>query len=153
MIVFELACQALGHRFEGWFASSAAFAEQRAAGLVVCPDCGSPAVDKAVMAPAIARKGNQVAARGKPPRADVAGSSAEAARMMRALAAAQADALKSSRWVGDRFVEDARAMHYGERAAETIHGRATRHEAKALHEEGITIAPLICPVVPPSEAN
>ena len=170
MIVFDLACDE-GHRFEGWFGSSADFERQREAGLIACPQCGSGAVDKAVMAPAVARKGNQlpVPARAGARAGTGAGSRPgagdepvqmsnaplppRAVEMMRRLAAMQTRALESSRWVGETFAEDARAMHYGERTTEAIHGEATLGEAEALLEEGIAIAPLPFPVVPPGEAN
>ena len=77
----------------------------------------------------------------------------EAVEMMKKLATFQSDTLKDSRWVGDKFADDARAMHYGERDAETIHGQTTLEEAKGLLDEGIEIAPLPFPVVPPEEAN
>jgi hypothetical protein len=153
MIVFDLSCDA-GHRFEGWFGSSADFAGQQARGLVSCPQCGSAEVDKAPMAPAVPRKGNQqvasqpekqVMARGPMP--------PEVAEALSKLAEAQANALKNSKWVGDGFAELTRAMHYGERDAETIHGQATREEAVELFEEGIPIAPLPFPVAPPEDLN
>ncbi|WP_225206675.1 DUF1178 family protein [Novosphingobium huizhouense] len=164
MIVFDLECQGTGHRFEGWFGSSEDFADQQARGLVTCPVCGSADVAKAVMAPRLARKGNQLPApapRSAP--APAAGASKpqpmahamppEAVAMMKAIAAMQAEALKTSTWVGDRFAEDARAMHYGEKDAAPIHGQATVDEARELFEEGVEIAPLLVPVVPPGEAN
>jgi hypothetical protein len=77
----------------------------------------------------------------------------EAARMMHALATMQAAALQDSRWVGDRFAEESRAMHYGERDAETIHGEATLDQARALCEEGIAVAPLPFPIAPPDKVN
>ena len=46
MIVFDLRCAPQGHVFEAWFASSAAYADQRAGGLVACPLCGSAEVAK-----------------------------------------------------------------------------------------------------------
>ena len=150
MIVFDLSCDA-GHRFEGWFGSSGDYADQRERGLVACPQCGSAAVDKAPMAPAVPRKGN----RQSPAKEQVAGGKLppEAAEMLMKLAEVQAKALESSTWVGDAFAERSRAMHYGERDAEPIHGQATRDEAKELLEEGITVAPLLFPVVPPEERN
>lgn len=150
MIVFDLSCDA-GHRFEGWFGSSGDYAGQRERGLVACPQCGSAAVDKAPMAPAVPRKGN----RQSPAKEPVAGGKLppEAAEMLMKLAEVQAKALESSTWVGDAFAERSRAMHYGEREAEPIHGQATRDEAKELLEEGITVAPLLFPVVPPEERN
>ena len=69
------------------------------------------------------------------------------------IAKLQAEALKKSRWVGADFAEEARAIHYGEREAETIHGQATLEEAKELLEEGIAVMPLPLPVVPPDQAN
>jgi hypothetical protein len=73
--------------------------------------------------------------------------------MIQALAKMQAEALKSSRFVGDKFADNARAMHYGERDTESIHGQATLAEAKELLEEGIGVMPLPLPVVPPEQAN
>ena len=72
---------------------------------------------------------------------------------MRALADAQAKALKSSTWVGDTFAETSRAMHYGEREHATIHGQATAEEARALVDEGIKVAPLPFPVAAPTRST
>lgn len=73
--------------------------------------------------------------------------------VMTKLAALQAEALSKSTWVGDGFAEQSRAMHYGEREVETIHGQATAEDAKALLEEGIAVMPLPFPVAPPDELN
>src|SRR5690606_29426758 len=118
MIVFDLCCDA-GHRFEGWFGSSEEYAGQQSRGLVACPACGSAAVEKAPMAPSVPRKGNslpstavvpmpskQPMARGPMP--------PEVAEALGKLAEAQARALQDSKWVGDAFAEQTRAMHYGE---------------------------------------
>jgi hypothetical protein len=170
MIVFDLECQNGGHKFEGWFGSSDDFARQQDRGLVTCPHCGSDQVGKALMAPRIARKGNQLPELAQPqkarrmsPPADVATPAnppvasaplpPQALALMHKLATMQAEALKSSRFVGSNFAEDARAMHYGEREAETIHGQATPKQAIELLEEGIAVAPLPFPVVPPEQAN
>ena len=139
MIVFDLRC-AYGHVFEAWFGSSDAYEEQRAGGRLACPICGDAAVDKAVMAPAVGRKGNAVSP-------DVAKAA------MSALAAAQAKALERSEWVGAGFARRARAMHAGEETLATIHGQASPAEAKALVEEGVPIAPLPLPIVPPDRIN
>ena len=153
MIVFDLCCAPHDHRFEGWFASSDDFASQQARGLVCCPQCGSARIDKAPMAPAVSRKGNQrseptattpVMGGALPPQVQAA---------MAKLAAMQAEALTKSTWVGDTFAEQSRAMHYGERKQETIHGQATLDDATALLEEGIVVMPLPFPVTPPDELN
>ena len=162
MIVFDLECLGGAHRFEGWFGSSDQFTSQQARGLVTCPVCGSDDVQKAVMAPNIARKGNQASLiptiTPQSDRAPVITNAApplppEAAAFFRAMAAAQAEALKTSRWVGDKFADTARAIHYGERENEQVHGQATPREAQELAEEGVTIAPVLFPLVPPGEAN
>ena len=153
MIVFDLLCDD-GHRFEAWFRSSTAFADQLERRLVACPICSSVQVVKAPMAPAVAPKGNAA----RPDRADAKQALANAipaplAAAMRAVAEAQASALKNSTWVGDRFAEKSRAMHYGEVEQATIHGEATRDEARALAEEGIAVTPLLVPVAPPESLN
>lgn len=162
MIVFDLECSGGAHRFEGWFGSSDDFASQQSRGLVTCPVCGSGDVQKAVMAPNIARKGNQAVAlpvsQPENDPAPVVTNAApplppEAAALFRAMAAAQAEALKTSRWVGDKFADTARAIHYGERESEQVHGQATPKEAQELAEEGVAIAPVLFPLVPPGEAN
>lgn len=150
MIVFDLSCDA-GHRFEGWFGSSGDYAKQCELGLVACPQCGSGTVDKAPMAPAVPRKGNRQVEAKQP----VAGGALppEAVAMLQRLAEVQAEALKASTWVGDAFAEQSRAIHYGERTGETIHGQASPDEAKALIEEGITVMPLLFPVAAPEKLN
>jgi hypothetical protein len=150
MIVFDLCCDD-GHRFEGWFGSSDDYAGQRRRGLVVCPQCGSGAVDKAPMAPAVPKKGNQKAEAKRP----VAGGAMppEAVAALQKLAEMQTQALRSSTWVGDAFVEQSRAIHYGEREPEAIHGQASADEARELIEEGVTIAPLLFPIAAPDELN
>ena len=140
MIVFDLSCRAGGHVFEAWFGSNEDYEEQRGRGLVECPMCGSGDVGKAPMAPALARSASHEAA--PDPKAVIA-----------ALAAMQQQALSGSTWVGDRFAEEARAIHLGERDEAKIHGRATLADARSLAEEGIPVAPLPLPIMPPDEAN
>jgi hypothetical protein len=133
MIVFDLQCGEGCETFEAWFRSSADYDQQRLAGLVQCPMCQSSSVAKAPMAPRVPRKGS-----GSP---------------LAKLAALQSELLKNSRWVGDEFVDKARAMHSGEIAPEQVHGNATPEQAKALVEEGLPVAPLPLPVTPPSQVN
>lgn len=145
MIVFDLKC-GQAHVFEAWFGSSADYADQRERGLLSCPICGDAAIDKAVMAPNVAAKGNRapVAAPDTPP---------DPKALIAALAAAQARALEGSQWVGTAFADKARAMHLGEETAAPIHGQTSVAEAKALIDEGVPIAPLPLPVIPPDQRN
>jgi len=155
MIVFDLSCTS-GHVFEAWFGSSDDYESQQARGLVACPMCGTKDVAKAVMAPNVGPKGNQlasaptgsVALRGGTPPAP-----AEMKAMLAALAKAQAELLSQSEHVGRRFADEARAMHLGETPERAIHGQATAEEARALVEDGVPVAPLPLPIVPPDVAN
>jgi hypothetical protein len=153
MIVYDLSCDH-GHRFEGWFGSSADYAEQKAKGLLACPECGSDAVDKAPMAPAVPAKGNAAPQSRKDAAQMATGEMPPAVKAaLETLAKAQAKALETSTWVGDKFAEKAREMHYGEADETPIHGRATRDEAEDMLAEGIAVAPLLVPVAPPDELN
>jgi hypothetical protein len=133
MIVFDLHCRDGGEVFEAWFRSGADYDEQRAAGMVQCPICQSANVGKAPMAPRVPRK--------------------NADHPIARLAVMQSGLLKNSRWVGDEFTETARAMHSGEMETAQVHGSATLEQAKSLVDDGIPVAPLPLPVVPPTQVN
>jgi hypothetical protein len=166
MIVFDLSCPD-GHHFEGWFGSSQDYESQFARGLLCCPQCGSSTIGKAPMAPAVPKKGNQRVVKNKPAEFTRAatGSSAvgralasgkpppEFLKAMETLASMQTEALKNSEWVGDKFADESRAIHYGEKAAKPIHGQATISQAKQLEEEGIAVSPLPFPIAPPDDIN
>ena len=133
MIVFDLQCLDGGETFEAWFRSSSDYEEQQAGGLVLCPVCRSANVTKAPMAPRVPRKASD--------------------SPLRQLAEIQAELLKGSRWVGDEFADTARAMHSGDIEPAQVHGNATLAQAKSLAEEGVPVAPLPLPVVPPNQLN
>lgn len=138
MIRYTLVCDR-GHEFEGWFRSSADFDDQSRRGLLACA-CGSHQVEKGLMAPSVAATPEPEPAMPvlKPNPKDVA--MREMLKQMRAAVMAKTED------VGDRFPEEARKIHYEENGERAIRGRATPDEAKALIEEGITVAPL--PVLP-----
>jgi hypothetical protein len=153
MIVFDLACPA-GHVFEAWFGTSADYEDQRERGLVSCPICGRSDVEKAVMAPNVGAKSNQLApAKPMPMRAGGPPPPAEMKAMLAALAKVQAKMLAGSQDVGRRFADEARAIADGEADDRPIHGQATLDEAKALVEEGLPVMPLPLPIIPPEIAN
>ncbi|WP_033923094.1 DUF1178 family protein [Sphingomonas sp. 37zxx] len=151
MIVFDLRCPA-NHVFEAWFGNSAAYADQRERGLIACPVCGDTAIEKALMAPNIAAKGNRAVEAAPKPIGDAPTPEGIKAAIA-TIAAAQAKLLEKSAWVGRSFPDRARAMHLGEEAAAPIHGQATPAEARALVDEGVAIAPLPLPVVPPTSRH
>jgi hypothetical protein len=135
VIVFDLRCGDSGDVFEGWFESNAHFEAQKARSLVQCPICQSTRVEKAPMAPHVPAR-----------------SSAEASSLAK-LAAMQARMLENSEWVGDRFADEARAIHQGEADVRAVHGNVTAEEAKTLIDDGIPVAPLLLPVLPPNQVN
>jgi hypothetical protein len=149
VIVFDLRCGD-GHVFEAWFGSSDAWETQRAAGLVACPICGNGEVAKALMAPNIGAKGNRAAA---PSLSSEVPPPEVIKAAMEMIASAQAKMLEKSEWVGTAFADKARAMHLGETPVAQIHGQATAEEAQELVEEGVPVAPLLVPVVPPERCN
>lgn len=152
MIVFDLKCGD-GHVFEAWFGSSAAWEEQRAAGLVACPICGNGEVAKAVMAPNVGAKGNSRTAGPLPAPSGEAPPPEVVKAAMEMIASAQAKMLETSQWVGTAFTDKARAMHLGEEPVTQIHGQATPEQVQELVEEGVPVAPLLVPVVPPERRN
>lgn len=165
MIRFTLACDS-GHEFETWFPSNAAYDEQSARGLVTCPFCDSARVAKAPMAPAVARTdrdrpeapapqrhapAGSVPARPSPPSPVPASPAeipspmiaAEPERQLRALLRAmRKQVVASAEHVGDRFADEARAIHYGDAEDRAIYGEASPQDARALLDEGIDVMPL-----------
>lgn len=148
MKVFNLKC-VHGHAFEGWFKSHLAFEEQQAQGLLTCPFCDSNDIEKTLSAPRLnlSSAGEPVDAE-LPTMADAAASRGQAAVMTSppggapALAAALKmvrDMLAQSEDVGDRFAEEARAMHANELPARPIHGQTSLETAQELAEEGIPV--------------
>lgn len=149
MIVFDLRCLPNGHVFEAWFGSSDDYVSQQERGLLQCPLCGSEALEKAVMAPRVAPKGNR-SEQATPIALSDAG---EAKAMLAAMAAAQQRLISQSEYVGERFSEEARAIHLGEAEARSIYGKATAAQAEGLVEEGIGVTPLPFPVCEPGREN
>ncbi|QFR33157.1 DUF1178 family protein [Ancylobacter sp. TS-1] len=155
MILYRLAC-AREHAFESWFRDSAAYDGQRAAGLVTCPVCGSPDVDKALMAPALGRGARRqetepAAAEAAPvpaaPASRPVALMSEKEQQLRAMIrAVRAHVEANSDYVGEDFATLARRMHEGEEEARAIHGEANADEVRALIEDEIEILPL--PVLP-----
>ncbi len=152
MIRYRLKCERR-HEFEAWFPSSAAYDRQAKRGQIDCPKCGSSKVEKAIMAPRH-RQGRQAQAGREGARAGTGASAAmsethrvaahgDLAAAMRKL---RAEIEAKSEYVGPRFSEEARKIHYEEVPARGIHGEATSEEARALIEEGIEFFPL--PVLP-----
>lgn len=157
LIVFDLCCAAGDHRFEAWFASSDSFADQQARGLIACPICGDSDVRKAVMAPRVGAKSNQLPAAAPAKLAGTPAANEPSPELVRKviaeIAAKQAEMLPQSRWVGRDFADAARAMHEGRVAEDLIHGQASPEEAQGLRDDGIAAMPLLVPIAPPDAVN
>ena len=171
MIHYDLQCAA-GHGFDGWFKDSAGFDLQARSGLVECPVCGSTAVAKQLMAPALAKKGRSRVAEVAPPALGKASGTAPAspqssgppgqaatgpvpAQLVAMLQRMRAELEKNCDYVGPDFAKEARRLHREAEAGEPsvprgIYGEASDAEAEALHEEGIEVARI--PWVPPADA-
>ena len=160
MIVFELKCRN-GHQFEAWFNNASNFERLRKGGHVACAVCGSTRVDKALAAPRISTSKKRGTAAvnaqpeaagatppkqpGKPRDGALAGpgryandpAAAKAADLMKQLNELRGQIEKTCDYVGKRFPEEARKMHYGEAPKRSIYGEASDGEAKALSDEGV----------------
>ena len=173
MIRYALNCDQ-GHNFESWFANSATYDKQAKRGLVTCPVCGSAKVEKAIMSPNLApnlavnlaaKLGDSATADPRPPtpptpppplqpapmppippKTPVAMMSAAERELRHKLKELRDHVTKNAHYVGPRFPEEARKIHYGEAEHRSIYGEASPEEAKQLHEEGIEFHPL--PILP-----
>jgi hypothetical protein len=169
MIRYTLACDQ-GHNFESWFQNSAAYDKQAKRSLVSCPVCGSAKVEKAMMAPSLARNDDSVVPEPPPPpvpapaaatpppkaqtntpanvqaKAQVAMMSPVERELRQKLKELRDHITKNANYVGSRFPEEARKIHYGETEHRSIYGEASADEAEELQEEGIEFHPL--PILP-----
>lgn len=137
MIRFSLACQN-EHSFDGWFRNSDDFEKQKKRGLIACPNCGSTGVGKALMAPSVStgRKREKIAL----------AMNAEQKKALVQLKALSEKLRENADYVGDKFAEEARKIHFGETDPRGIYGEATPEEAKGLVEDGVEFMPI--PVFP-----
>jgi hypothetical protein len=174
MKVLDLHC-GLGHSFEGWFGSQNDYDAQRERGLVTCPVCNNSEITKKLSAPRLnlghgtapnsePRPGAEPAgagsAAGGPQSRPVDATSTAAFTAAPALPDLPTDTLQqmqaammrmvrhvmaNTEDVGSQFAEEARKIHYGERAERNIRGQATREETEALIDEGIDVIALPVP--------
>lgn len=165
MIRYALQCSE-GHAFDSWFRSSDDYDRLAKKGGVSCPQCGSLKVEKSLMAPAVSaktRKGKTAepalpvpqepssvpapAPQAAPPPAkadnvSLASLSPQAKALREAVRELRRKVEETSDYVGDRFAEEARKIHYEETEPRGIYGEATLEDAKSLHDEGIDVLPL-----------
>ena len=133
MIQYSLHCSK-GHTYDAWFKNAAAFDEQQARGIVTCAVCGDAVIEKAPMAPAVARTDND--------KVSLSAGQPDAVKFRELLRAYRQKVVSEADYVGDRFAEEARKIHFEEVEARGIYGEATRDEVVALADEGIEFMPL-----------
>lgn len=144
MIHYTLRCRA-EHAFDGWFKDSAAFDAQSESGLVTCPECGDSSITRALMAPAIPRKGKRAKEVDPPAETPPAPPAEKAAtglpdQVRAVLQRMRADIERTSDYVGPDFADEARRIHRGETEKRNIYGESTADQAEALADEGIEVA-------------
>ena len=145
MITYQLRCSS-GHEFEAWFRNSAGYDEQHASGDINCPMCGDQEISKALMAPAVGKKGNSRSSTSYEQRA------AEVAReVLDAVEKVREHVEENCDYVGKEFAEEARKIHYGETEQRGIYGEATDDDNRELLDEGIEIFRL--PTAPRRDNN
>ena len=168
MKVLDLQC-GQQHSFEGWFGSEEDFQSQLARGLVECPMCADKAVVKMPSAPRLnfgghappsaapeptkttSHSSSAVTASDAEPStgltttADQTAQSPPSLDQQAAFLNAVRHVLTNTEDVGDRFANQARAMHYGDAEPRSIRGQTTQREAIELIEEGIDVMALPIP--------
>ncbi|MGH6873520.1 MAG: DUF1178 family protein [Aestuariivirgaceae bacterium] len=142
MIHYDLICKH-GHIFDGWFSNSSAYEEQRKGSAIACPVCSTGEIDKQLMAPGIGRKSNQTSETRTPM---VAATDPRVKKLMQKMRELRQYVESTADYVGDRFAQEARRIHYNEAEERGIYGETTTEDARALLEEGIDVHPL--PILP-----
>jgi hypothetical protein len=139
MIRYDLICDK-GHAFDGWFRDSAAFEKQSRRRLVSCTFCGSDEVTKQLMAPGIPVKSNRKAEASQTMLAGAVDTRTQ--KLMQIMREVRKNVEANAEYVGDRFADEARKIHYAESEKRGIYGEAKLEDAKALIDEGIEVHPL-----------
>jgi hypothetical protein len=151
MIHYQLQCSQ-AHAFDGWFKDSATFEQQARRRLVECPECGDTGIERALMAPAVAKR--QALTVAPAPSQPEAAPPAVAptvtpermangrlpAQMLAVLQRMRAEVEKHCDYVGPQFADEARKMHRGESDYRGIYGETTEEQAESLAEDGIAVS-------------
>lgn len=134
MIKFSLVCDE-GHEFDAWFKSGAAYEAQSNSAQVACPHCGSHSTEKAIMAPAVATRGQRI----ETPRHEAPSFTPEQLQILRKV---REEIRAKAEYVGGNFAEEARKIHFNESEPRGIYGEASADEVKELAEDGVPFLPV-----------
>ena len=180
MILYQLKCSD-GHEFEAWFKDSGTYEVQARDGEISCPFCGDVHVGKAPMAPSLVKSRGEKATESQRPDTDLSKGSKTGAilpdrslseiakqasgytgearaeevarQILRAIKKVQNHIEENFDDVGDKFAEEARAIHHGDAEERGIYGEATEKEALELADEGIEFQRLAFPGTPGKKTN
>ena len=169
MIVFDLKCEE-NHVFEAWFQNSDTYETQAKNGQIECPYCGSSSISKSVMSPNISAKSNSsaksksedMASREIGSKDMVSGDHliSASANVPDTMAASAEDVKRAldhmhttmkkfrnhvkneCEYVGEKFADEARAIHEGTAENRGIYGEATLEETEELLNDGIEVLPV-----------
>jgi hypothetical protein len=139
MIKYNLKCEN-NHNFDAWFSDSSNFEEQNKKNLIFCPKCNSTKIEKNIMAPNIGSKKQSYTNALKTEK-----------NYEKIIKYVRKHVEKNFEYVGDKFADEARAIHYGEKEEREIYGETSVEEAVDLIEEGVNVSPI--PGVDPKLKN
>lgn len=130
MIKYNLKCKN-NHNFDAWFSESSNFEEQNKKNLIFCPKCNSTKIEKSIMAPNIGSKKQSYTNTLKTEKI-----------YEKIIKNFRKHVEKNFEYVGDKFADEARAIHYGEKEEREIYGETSVEEAVDLIEEGVNVSPI-----------
>ncbi len=130
MIKYNLKCEN-DHNFDAWFSDSSNFEKQNKKNLIFCPKCSSTKIEKNIMAPNIGSKKQSYTNALKTEK-----------NIEKIIKNVRKHVEKNYEYVGNKFADEARAIHYGEKEEREIYGETSVEEAVDLIEEGVNVTPL-----------
>jgi len=139
MIKYNLKCDN-NHNFDAWFSDSSNFEEQNKKNLIFCPKCNSTKIEKNIMAPNIGSK-----------KQSYTNALTTEKNYEKIIKNVRKHVEKNFEYVGNKFADEARAIHYGEKEEREIYGETSVEEAVDLIEEGVNVSPI--PGVDPKLKN
>ena len=139
MIKYSLECNQ-SHTFDAWFSDSLNFEKQNKNNQISCPNCSSLKIKKSIMAPSIPSKNYK---------SDLLNEKKDKVEVV--LSKVRKHVEDNYDYVGDKFADEARSMHYGEKEEREIYGETTIEDAFDLIEEGVNVKPM--PGVDPKLKN
>ena len=128
MVKYNLTC-GCGKIFESWFSDSKEFDRLHKRKLINCVFCNSTSIKKSIMAPNISSKVK------KNYKINI-----NIKNKKKKLLEFRKFVEKNFKYVGDRFSEEARSIHYDKTNSKGIYGKATPKETAQLIDEGIEIS-------------